>query len=182
MAEMLLSLIGPAIQSGHQSLAAQMQWLQFQDAKRRADKNERFAMATRSDAYGNKQKYDELNNEWSQTLTPLQAAILKAGEKEQYLTVTEDAQRNREIKRAASDRGKEAGKDYKRVLADFRYNQPKGEATIQNELNAISGSTANADAKSAQAKAITAALRAGQGALIPTLIKKTDDAVGAQTT
>lgn len=174
----IIGLAGIASQSSHQNLQTALQWMNLQWQKEQARRQERFSMATRSDAYGNQQKYDELMNEWKQILTPTQNQILKAGEKEQLLSLTEDATRNRDIKRAQADRGKEAGKDYNRALAGYRFDQPKGEASIRDNLNAIMGSGEEAGQKGQQAASIRQALRSGRGALLPNIVKSADDSVG----
>src|SRR4051794_1836795 len=59
----------------------------------------RFAKAARTDAFGNRTSYDDALNQWITSLTPEQQSLVSAGEHEQRLGLTEDAARNRDIRR-----------------------------------------------------------------------------------
>lgn len=174
----LIGLAGVASQSSHQNMQTALEWLNLQWQKQRASKQDRFAQAARTDVYGNKQYYDEATNTWKNELTPTQGQIIKAGEKEQLLSLTEDATRNRDIKRQQRERGKGAAEDFNRALAGFRYDQPQDDRSIRAELTRLGSSGAEAGRKGGQAESIRAALRANQGGLIPQIIKTTDDASG----
>jgi hypothetical protein len=159
-------------------MSAMIQWMALQEAKRNAERQFRVSTAGRSDAYGNMQKYDEILNEWITKLTPTQERIIKAGESEQLKSLTEDAMRNRLIKQRAAERGREAGRDYATALAGFRYDQPKSEMAIRDEIASLLTNADVAQAKELQSQGIRQAARANRGADIAKIIKEVDDAIG----
>lgn len=150
--------------------------LQFQ--KQNAAKQQRFAQAGRGDAYGNKQSYDEILNEWKIALTPTQSKIIKAGEQEQLRSLTEDAARNRAIKRQQRERGLEAGKDYNRVLAEYRYGGPKSELAIRDELTNLLAGVEQEQSGKQKAEIMRAALREGRGGDFASIIGAFNEASG----
>lgn len=97
----------------------------------------RFAKSGRTDAYGNRVRYDEGLGEWITDLTPQQRANLKAGEREQFLGLTEDAARNRQARRRAGAIGESSAEDYNTNLAEFRYGPRKSEDSIFNEISTL---------------------------------------------
>jgi hypothetical protein len=167
------------------SYSAQQQQIQEQQRalifqKQQAAKQNRFAQAGRTDAYGNKQSYDDILNEWIIALTPTQKQITQAGERENLLSLTEDAPRNRRQKQRAEQNALEAGKQYQRVLADFTYDQPKDERAIRDELeHTLMGGKTQA-MKDQQGIIARQALRMGKGADLAKIIKATDDAYGEE--
>ena len=171
-------LAGAALQAQAQQTANIINYMNLQFQKRNADKQNRFAQAARGDAYGNKQSYDEILNEWKIALTPTQNKIIKAGEAEQLRSLTEDAARNRAIKRQQRERGLEAGKDYSRVLADYRYGGPKSELAIRDELTSLLAGVEREQSGKQKALMMNAAMREGRGGDVASIIKGFDDASG----
>jgi len=174
----ITGLIGAMMQAQAQAQANQMNWRNLQFQQQQANKGNRLATATRTDAYGNKMSYDELLNEWINQLTPTQESILKAGEQEQYRTLTEDATRQREARRAQEGRSKEAGKEFDKALVGYRYDQPPSEGKAQADLvqslliNRQKGLGEGLKALTGQAQ------RLGRGADIPKLLQQADQLFG----
>lgn len=176
----LLGLAGAAAQSGWQGLGMAIQLQNMRNQQRNADRQYRFAGAGRTDAYGNKQSYDDLSNEWKILLSPTQERITKAGEREQLLSLTEDAERNRSIKKRAAERGKQAGKDYNEVLQGFRYDKPASEASIRGDLTELLAGQVETSSRKGNAEAIRQAIRQGGPSQITSLTKATNDDIGAE--
>lgn len=176
----ITGLIGAGLQASNQAAQIQQQWAALQFQKQQAAKQNRFAQAARTDAYGNKQSYDDILNEWIIALTPTQKQITQAGERENLLSLTEDAPRNRRQKQRAEQNALEAGKRYQQVLADFTYDQPKDERAIRDELeHTLMGGKTQA-MKDQQGIIARQALRMGKGADLAKIIKATDDAYGEE--
>jgi hypothetical protein len=114
-----------ANRNAEESLAFQ-KWL--------ANEEMRMGQASRTDAMGNTVRYDKALNKWVTDLTPFQNQLSKAGEHEQYLNLVNDAARNRQVRERAFQRGSDAGEDYNRELAGYRYNQGPGEDAIRGQL------------------------------------------------
>lgn len=182
MAEMLgavTGLVGAGLSAQAQQTANLINYMNLQFQKQNAAKQFRLSTAARGDAYGNKQRYDDILNEWIMSLTPTQNQIIKAGEKEQLLSLTEDARRNRAIKEQQRERGIDAGKDYHRVLASFRYGGPKSELAIRDELtNLLAGVTREKAGKN-KTELIRAAMREGRGGDTAAILKAFDDDMGS---
>jgi hypothetical protein len=99
-----------------------------------ANEEMRMGQASRQDAYGNTVRYDKALNKWVTDLSPYQNQLAKAGEHEQFLNLTSDAARNRQVRERAFQRGQDAGEDYNRASAGYRYDQGPSEGAIRNEL------------------------------------------------
>lgn len=121
-----------AARQGQQANQLQQQNLQFQ--REQARRQERLATAARTDPYGNKTRYDDILNEWINELTPTQQQILRAGEREQLLSVTEDATRARDLRRGQAKRAGEAGKEFNRSLAEYRFRPPPSQGAVQDDI------------------------------------------------
>jgi hypothetical protein len=171
--------VGAGLQAQAANTANMINWMNLQFQKQQAAKQNRFARAARGDAYGNKQLYDELLNEWLIKLTPMQSRITKAGEKEQLLTLTEDAARARDIKRAQRARGIEAGKDYQEELIKFRYGGPRSELSMRDELTNLLAGIDREKANKDKTELMRIALRQNQGSQLPSIIKGINDDLGA---
>jgi hypothetical protein len=175
---LVLGLAGIAAQSGWQGAASNVDWANLQFQKRKADQEYRLATAGRSDAYGNKQRYDDLLNEWETILSPMQDKIVRAGENEQLKSLTEDAMRNRKIKVRAAARGDEAAEDYGRALAEFRYGRPPSELATRGELQQLLAGIENSKARRGNTDAIRTAIRQGNSSVIPAVLNATDEDAG----
>lgn len=174
----ITGLIGAGLQASAQQAQLQLQYQQLIEARKARAEQKRFASAARSDAYGNKTSYDDLANEWKIALTPTQGKISKSGEREQLLQLTEDAPEARKMKRALSKRAKEAAPLYNDAVTGYRYDQPKSEAAIKDELTSLIATNNQAQAKQTQATLGRQAIRLGRGKDIPKLIKATNDELG----
>lgn len=128
----LTQFLGGAAGRAEQQRALAEQMRQF-------DQQMRFAKAARTDAYGNTVRFDDATQRWLTDLTPTQRALLRAGEHEQFLGLTEDAARNREARRRMATIGAQSAEDYNRESAAYRYGPQKSEDQIINELTQLVG-------------------------------------------
>lgn len=172
-------LAGAALSAQAQQTANIINYMNLQFQKRNADKQNRFAQAARGDVYGNKQSYDDLLNEWKIALTPTQSKIIKAGETEQLRSLTEDAARNRAIRVQQRKRGIEAGKDYQKVLAQWRYDGPKSELAMRDELTNLLAGTEMEKGNQMKTELLRAAMREDKGGDTATILKAIDDSMGS---
>lgn len=171
-------LAGAALQAQAQQTANIINWMNLQFQKQNAAKQFRLSTAARGDAYGNKQSYDEILNEWKIALTPTQSKIIKAGEAEQLKSLTEDAARNRAIKVQQRARGLDAAKDYTKVLAQYRYGGPKSELAMRDELTNLLAGVEMEQTGKKKTEVLRAAMRENRGGDAATIIKGFDDAMG----
>lgn len=168
------ALLGLQNMMNSSSIAAQN--LAFQ--RQQADKQERLSEATRYDSYGNKQYYDPASNTWKTQLSPMQQAIQDAGQSEQYRSLTEDAQRNRQARKRQADAAESAVSPFNKAVQEYINNPVQSEGSIRNDISTL-GALANQDqAKTNQADVIREALRMGQGGNVPSIIKSVNDATG----
>lgn len=174
----ITGLVGAGLQYSAQQTANVINMMNLQFQKQNAAKQLKFAQAGKQDQYGNETKFDQGLNEWVMNLTPTQRAIASAQEKEQYLTLTEDAQRNRAIKEQQRARGLEAAPEFNRVMADWKFNQPRSELSTRDELTNLLAGVANEKANKSKTDLIREALRQGQGGSIGTIIKDVNDDTG----
>lgn len=170
-----INLIMNQINSANSQTAA-LSNLQFQ--KDQAREGNRMAQATRTDAYGNQQSYDPATNTWKTTLTPMQLAIQKAGESEQFRSLTEDAQRNRDLRKRQATMSEDAVKPYNDAVQQFTNMQPKSEGAINDQLQTLMLQANQDQGKEGQAGLLRQSLRLGRGGDIPSIIKSTDDKLG----
>lgn len=169
-------LIASLMSSSNSNSIAQ-QNLQFQ--RDQARKQERLGQATRVDANGNRQYYDPATNTWKVELSPMQAAISKASESEQYRSVTEDAARNRQQRVRQSQRAEDAVDPYNKLSQEFLNNPTASEGAIRSEIGTLT-SLANQDRdKGNMADVIRQAIRMGRGGSVPSVIKATNQRSGA---
>lgn len=139
------------------------------------------AGATKIDANGNKTVYDPATNTWKVILSPMQQAIQDASQSEQYKTLTTDAQRKRELAQRNEQYSLDAGTPYNEAIQNYLHNQPKSTAADEDQLQTLMAGVNQASGKQNQALIERQALRLGRGADIPSLIKATDDSLGAST-
>lgn len=132
-------------------------------AKNNANRQFRASTATRTDAYGNEQEYDTVLNKWVTRLTPMQDRIVKGGEREQLLSLTDDARQNRNVRNTKYKRGLDAGDDYARQRAEFNYKAPPSEGSIRDELLSLMVGSAQGAARRDTGDATIQALRSGSG-------------------
>lgn len=175
---LLGGLAGGAMQMSAAQTAAVMQWMNLQFQKQNADRQFRLSTAGRTDAYGNKQSYNPLTDEWELALSPTQGKIIKAGEAEQLRSLTEDAARNRAIKVRQAERGTQAAGDYNRARLGFMYDQPKSAKSTESDLAALIAGQQQEARKGTQAGLIRQALRLGRGGDVAQIIRSTDDTLG----
>lgn len=172
------SLISGIAQAQTGAQANEIAWLNLQFQKDQADKQYDLATATRTDAYGNTVSYNKALKKWEIVLTPQQQQILGAGEKEQLLSLTEDAGRNRDVRRRAGARGAAAEEDYNDALMGYRYDQPKSQEADFGELSTLLAAGQESNANQAASQIGRQAIRMGKGESIPEIIKASDDYLG----
>ena len=127
-----LASIGGGLYSSNQanqSASANLDW-----QKQRAAEQDRFAQAARTDAYGNRVSYDKALNEWMTNLTPSQRALMLAGEREQRVSLTEDAGRNRAARERQARAGRAAEPAFDEAMAGYRFDQPESEGSIRAKI------------------------------------------------
>lgn len=174
----ITGLIGAGLQAKAQAEQAQIQWANLMFQKQNAAKQQRFAGAGRSDAFGNKTSYDDILNEWKIALTPTQKRITQAGETEQLRSLTEDAARNRRQKERSEKTALQAGGEFQDALARYKYDAPASELATRDELERLMLTGNKQRAKDNQGIIARQALRLGKGADIAKIIQKTDDELG----
>jgi hypothetical protein len=167
----LVGLAGILAQSGWQGAALANDIMNQRRQNRLADKQIRVATAGRTDAFGNKTAFDDLSNEWELELTPTQQQIVKAMEKEQLLNLTEDAERNRNIRRRQAERGNEAAQDYVRTKAEYDFTKPPSELSIRDEMTRLLADATNSRVNNETALGVRQALRTGQKGDISDMFK-----------
>lgn len=154
---------------GYQNLAFQ---------KQNARDQRQLATAGRTDAYGNRVDFDDVLNEWITQLTPTQQQLLKAGEREQLLSLTEDAAQNRQLRRQQFARSQQAGDVYDKLLADFLYEEPPSEESIRGDYQRLLGSEEERATREGAEVLGGQALRLGRGADIQSIIKNVAETLG----
>jgi hypothetical protein len=174
----VVGLIGAGLQYSAQQEANQIAWANLNFQKRQADNQYRLSTASRGDAYGNKQGYDPISNEWETTLTPTQNQIIKAGETEQLKSLTEDATRNRIIKRQQKDRSIVGAERYNDALAGYQYDQPDSEESIRNQIMDALTQGAQQATNASKDTLMLQAVRLGRGGDVAKIIKASDDDLG----
>lgn len=174
----ITGLIGAGLSAANNAAAQNIQWANLQYQKQHDADMERFAGASRVDAYGNVQSYNPVTNKWEIVLTPTQKQITQAGEAEQLRSLTEDAARNRRQKERAEKTALQAGENFQQALAGYKYDQPASETATRDELERLLLTAGNQQAKDNQGIIARQALRMGKGADYARIIKETDDALG----
>jgi hypothetical protein len=173
----ITGLIGAGLQAQAQHDQLMFQYAKFNWEKQRADKQDRFASASRSDQYGNKTAYDELLNEWNVNLTPTQKKLMQGGEKEQLLGL-QDAGEARKVKRAVQARAHDAIDPFKKAAAGYQYDQPRSEGAIRSELTGLMAQNEQMKTKAEQALVMRQAARLGRGADATKIIQSADQKLG----
>jgi hypothetical protein len=173
----ITGLIGAGLQAQAQHDQLMFQYAKFNWEKQRADKQDRFASASRSDQYGNKTAYDELLNEWNINLTPTQKKLMQGGEKEQLLGL-QDAAEARKVKRAVQERAHSAIEPFKRAAAGYQYDQPRSEGAIRSDLTGLMATNEMMKTKADQAMIMRQAARLGRGADATKIIQSADQKLG----
>lgn len=151
--------------------------LNFQ--KQLARDQRRLATAARTDAYGNTVSFDELLNKWITDLTDTQEQILRSGEREQLLSLTEDAERNRATRRRQEDRALASEDVFDRLLSEYQFEQPPDEDAIRGELNPLIGATREEGLKRGSSALAGQAARLGRGGDLASILKRTNDELGS---
>lgn len=167
---------GAQAKARNDQLALGRESLDFQKDQARDAKEQ--AQATRVDAYGNTVSYDRILKQWNVELTPEQERILRAGEREQLLTLTEDAERRRETARRSERRAVQADDYLDQIMAEYQFERPESEGAIRDELSSLM-SIANQQGTD-QAKDVIGqqALRTGATSTIPQIVQAIDSMFG----
>jgi hypothetical protein len=177
----LTGLIGAGLQAQAQHDQLNFQYAHFNWEKQRANEQERFAEASRTDMYGNTTKYDPVLNKWVIDLSPDQTQIRDAGSKEQLLQLTKDAPAARKIKEAIQQRAKDAREPYNRAQLGYQYDLPESEGAIRSDLTGLMATNDMMKSKADQATLMRGAARLGTGAKAAEIINATDQALGQGT-
>lgn len=178
LATALTGLLGAGAAGASNDLA----YAQLAESRRRAAEEERIATAGRTDAYGNRQRYNPATNTWETDLTPTQEEIVRAGETEQRRNLLEDAPRNRAIREALARYGKDAQGDYDKAYSDYKYGGPRSEDAIRGDLEDLYASQAVDRGRQGAAPLTAQLLRSRRGALLPNALRVTDNNLGANLT
>jgi hypothetical protein len=173
----ITGLIGAGLQAQAQQDALQLSYAKFNWEKQRANTQDRFAQASRSDQYGNKTGYDPISNEWSIALTPTQKEISQGGEKEQLLGF-KDAAAARKVKQAVQARAHDAIEPFKKAAAGYQYDQPRSEGAIRSDITGLLATNEMMKSKADQALIMRQAARLGRGADASAIIQATDQKLG----
>lgn len=152
----------------NEQMALGRESLDFQ--KDQAREGRELATSTRTDAYGNEVSYDNILKKWNVTLTPQQEAILRAGEREQLLSLTEDAERNRNTARRAERRAVQADDIVDLLMAEYQYQRPPSEGAIRDELSGLLATTNQVETERAKDILGGQALRTNNSAALPGII------------
>jgi len=175
----IASLAGLIAQQQAQAQQAQIARENLDFQKHEADREYDLATADREDAYGNSTGYNDLLKKWEMNLAPQQKKLVKSGEREQLLSLTEDAGRSRDLRRRQEGRSREAEDVYNDLLADYQYDQPDSEDEI---FNRILGDVAGmrTEAGNAAKNALGgAAARLGKGGSVSDLLQKAVGGAGS---
>ena len=173
----ITGLIGAGLQAQANADQLNMQYAKFNWEKQRADKQDRFAAASRVDQFGNKTAYNELLNEWDINLTPAQKQLMQGGEKEQLLQL-QDAGEARKIKRQIQQRSRDAVEPFKRAAAGYQYDQPPSADSIRSDLTGLMATNEMMKTKAEQALIMRQAARLGRGADATKIINSADQQLG----
>lgn len=130
----IASLAGLIAQSQAQAQQAQIMRENLDFQQRQADREYDLSTADRVDAFGNTTGYDDLLKKWEVDLAPMQERLVKSGEREQLLSLMEDAPRQRDLRRRQEGRSREAEDVYNDILAKYRYDEPDDEDTIFDRI------------------------------------------------
>jgi len=155
-------IIGAIMQMNAQKQANDISLMNLYQQRDNAQKQFDLATAGRTDVYGNKESFDPLTNQWKTTLTPQQQAITDAQQAEQLRSMTEDAQRARDLRARQEVRSKEAGQDYETIRNQYLYNPPKSEGAYQDEAVTDALFAQQDQAREAGKNLATLAVRSGQ--------------------
>ena len=174
----ITGLIGAGLQAQAQADQLQFQYAHFNWEKQRANTQDRFAQASRSDQYGNVTGYDPILNKWDVKLAPTQKEISDAGQKEQLLQLTKDIPAARKIKEAVQQRAYDAKEPFLRASLGYQYDQPPSEDSIRSKLTELMASNEMIKSKADQALLMRQAARMGHGAKAADIINANDLALG----
>ena len=174
----ITGLVGAGLQAQAQHDNLMFQYAHFNWEKERANQQDWFAQAARSDQYGNRTAYDRALNEWAVKLAPMQKEISDAQQKEQLLQLTKDAPAARKIKQAVQQRAYEAKEPFHQASIGYQYDQPPSEASIRSDLTGLMAQNDQARAKANQADVMRAAARLGRGGKASEIIQEVDANLG----
>lgn len=165
-------------QAQAQALQSEIEYANLQFQKEQARKEYDLATSARTDANGNTVYYDSAQKKWVTQLTPTQSAIAKAGEREQFASLTEDATRNRDVRRRQGARAEGAVEPFNQAEAGLQYDTPPSEGSIFGELSRLLAGGAQQRSNEAKDALGRQALRIGKGASISDIVKSSNDYLG----
>ena len=164
--------------SGYNNASVMLQYQQLALQREIARQQQRLATAAREDIYGNRTGYNELTNEFYTDLDPTQKAIINAQEREQLLNLTEDAQRNREIRRKAAGRARKAEGLYNQAISDYKYDAPPSEAALAADITKGNRIARRQGLDEGIAALTRQAIRSNNSGIVPQLLKQANDQFG----
>ena len=174
----LVGLVGAGLQAQAQHDNLMFQYAKFNWEKQRANTQDRFAQASRSDQYGNVTGYDPVLNKWDVKLAPTQKEISDAQQKEQLLQLTKDIPAARKVKEAVQKRAYEAREPFNRAAVGYQYDQPPSAEAIQSELAPLLAQSDARRANEQQAGLLRGAIRLGRGEKAANIINASDEKLG----
>lgn len=174
----IAGLIGAGLQAQAQQDQLMFEYSKFNWEKQRANTQDRFAQASKTDQFGNTTGYDPISNKWSVDLAPNQKELMQAGEKEDLLRLTKDAPAARKIKQAVQQRAHDAKEPFNRASMGYQYDQPQSEAGIRSDIAQSMAVNDMLRSKADQAILMRQSERMGHGAKAAEIIHATDSALG----
>lgn len=164
------------MQANQQALQLERENLQFQ--KDQAKKQFDLATGKRTDAYGNTVGWNPITKEWETKLTDTQRGLVSAGEREQGLTLGEDAGRSRDVRRRQAERAGGAKDDFNTALMGYRYDQPDSEEASFSTIARLMAGANESRSKEVRNTLGRGALRLGRGGDIDQIVKSSNDMLG----
>ena len=121
-------------------------------------------------------------NIWTTDLAPTQKEISDAQQKEQFLSLTQDAPAARKVRQAIQQRAEEAKVPFQRASVGYQYDQPPSEEAIRSKLTGLMATDQMLKSKADQALVMRSAARLGRGAKASDIINATDQSLGNAAT
>jgi hypothetical protein len=174
----IAGLIGAGLQAQAQQDQLMFEYSKFNWEKQRANTQDRFAQASKTDQFGNTTGYDPISNKWAVELAPNQKTLMQAGEKEDLLRLTKDAPAARKIKEAVQQRAHDAKEPFNRASMGYQYDQPQSEASIRSDIAQNMAVNDMLKSKAEQAILMRQSERMGHGAKAAEIIHATDTDLG----
>ena len=178
IAAAIAGIVQAAATAGAARDANALNWQNLAFQKENARKQYGLATAERPDVYGNVTSFDDILKKWNIKLTPAQERLIRAGEREQTLSLTEDAPRARGLRRRQEVRSKTAEEDARRATDRYRYEEPASEGAQEAEGVADAIMARGGRLGEGVGTLSRAALRLNQGDLLPQIVREAANQAG----